>query len=122
MKRRQSGFTLLEMVAATALLAAGLGIVLSSMGQSMQSFARGEVKTRMGLLALSLIEERSVGPLPVGISHGRQDGIDWRLECTEQGAASMMRLLHLRLTLSHAGREETFTTLQLRSLDRGAQP
>lgn len=122
MRRAQRGFTLIEMVAATALLGVGLGIVLSSMGQSMQSFGRSELKTRMGLLALSLMDERSAGPLQVGISRGEQDGIDWRLECTEQGAASAVRLLHLRLTLSHAGREETFTTLQVRGLEQGQQP
>ena len=105
-----------------ALLGVGLGIVLSSMGQSMQLFGRSELKTRMGLLALSLMDERSAGPLQVGVSRGEQDGIDWRLECTEQGAASAVRLLHLRLTLSHAGREETFTTLQVRGLEPRLQP
>jgi general secretion pathway protein I len=119
--RSQAGFTLLEMLGATALLAIGLGILLSSMSQSMRSVAKDEVKTRMGLVARSLISETSTVPLQPGVTHGERDGIDWRLECSEQRVQAGIRLLHLRLVLRQASAEEVFSTMRIQRADHELQ-
>ncbi|WP_420231169.1 prepilin-type N-terminal cleavage/methylation domain-containing protein [Pseudomonas sp. ABY48] len=118
----QSGFTLIEMLAATALLAVALGIFMSSMGQSMQLYTKDELKTRMGLLARSLIVDRASGRLELGVTTGQQSGIDWRLECTEGEVLSGVQLFQLKLILRHADTIESFSTLRVQPLNQGRYP
>ncbi|MCV4286462.1 prepilin-type N-terminal cleavage/methylation domain-containing protein [Pseudomonas capsici] len=113
--RSQAGFTLLEMLGATALLAIALGILLTGMGQSMQMLAKDEVKNRMGLVARSLMAEVDNIALQPGFTQGQRDHIDWRLDCVERGSdAGGVQLMHLRLTLRQGSYEEVFNTLRVR--------
>jgi general secretion pathway protein I len=118
----QSGFTLIEILAATALLAVALGIFMSSMGQSMQLYTKDELKTRMGLLARSLIVDRASGRLEPGVTAGQQSGIDWRLECTKGEVQSGVQLFQLKLILRHADTIESFSTLRVQPLNQGRYP
>lgn len=119
---QQSGFTLIEILAATALLAVALGIFMSSMGQSMQLYTKDELKTRMGLLARSLIVDRASGRLEPGVTTGQQSGIDWRLECTEGEVQSGVQLFQLKLILRHSDTIESFSTLRVQPLNQGRYP
>ncbi|RMO98128.1 proteinral secretion pathway protein GspI [Pseudomonas syringae pv. philadelphi] len=117
----QSGFTLLEMLGATALLAVALGILLTSMSQSMQMLVKDDVKTRIGLVARSLIAEVDNTPLPLGLTEGEQDNFAWRLDCTEiyVNNEAGIRLLQLRLTLRQGSYQEAFSTLRAQSITPG---
>ncbi|NHN68212.1 MULTISPECIES: prepilin-type N-terminal cleavage/methylation domain-containing protein [Pseudomonas] len=115
----QSGFTLIEILAATALLAVALGIFMGSMGQSMQAYKKDELKTRMGLLARSLIVARTPGRLEPGVATGQQNGIDWRLECTVAEAQSDIQLFQLKLILRYSDVIENFSTLRVQSTNQG---
>ncbi|KAA2226162.1 type II secretion system protein [Pseudomonas brenneri] len=117
--RSQDGFTLIEMLAATTLLAVIFGIVMNSMGQAMQAYARDEVKTRMGLMARSLLVDVSSTSLVPGFTSGQESGIDWRLECIAMSEQSGIQLLHLKLTLRHASVVQNFSTLRVQQLKSG---
>jgi general secretion pathway protein I len=112
--RSQAGFTLLEMLGATVLLAVALGILLTGMGQAMQMLAKDEVKNRMGQVARSLIAETDNIPLQPGFTQGQRDSIDWRLDCTESevDVQAGVGVMHLRLTLRQGSYEEVFSTLR----------
>lgn len=117
--RSQAGFTLIEMLAATALLAVIFGIVMSSMGQAMQAYARDAVKTRMGLMARSLLVDVSSTALAPGLTNGQENGVDWRLECIAMSTHSGIQLFHLKLTLRHADVVQNFSTLRVQTLKLG---
>jgi general secretion pathway protein I len=117
--RSQDGFTLIEMLAATTLLAVIFGIVMNSMGQAMQAYARDEIKTRMSLMARSLLVDVRSTPLVPGFTSGQENGIDWRLECKAMSAQSGIQLLHLKLTLRHASVVQNFSTLRVQPLKSG---
>ncbi|MGY2413092.1 PulJ/GspJ family protein [Pseudomonas pergaminensis] len=117
--RSQGGFTLIEMLAATTLLAVIFGIVMNSMGQAMQMYARDELKTRMGLMARSLLVDVSSTALVPGLTSGQENGVNWRLECITTSTQSGIQLFHLKLTLRHAGVVQNFSTLRVQALNSG---
>lgn len=119
--RSQSGFTLLEMLGATALLGTALGILLTGMSQSLQMLAKDEVKTRMGLAARSLIAEADSKPLHAGVTQGERENLTWRLDLTESDLNDQagIRLFHLRLTLRQGTYQEVFSTVRAQSIPRG---
>lgn len=121
-KRRQGGFTLLEMLAAIALLALGLAVLMSALSDTARDQRRGEAKSVMAQAARSLMAERSLHVLQPGIQEGERDGIHWRFDCTLRDSLPGVGLFHLALTLRQGQREERFTTLHLQRMAQVAAP
>lgn len=76
------GFTLLEVLAAIALLALAFAIGLRAMSAALGNSARGEATTQAVLQAQSLLDMQGLEePLRAGVQQGRfRDGSQWRLQ------------------------------------------
>jgi general secretion pathway protein I len=79
--RSSRGFTLLEVLAAIALLAFAFAIGLRAMSGALGNSMRGEALTSATLEAQSLLDQQGlVLPLRDGVQHGRfADGARWQL-------------------------------------------
>lgn len=119
---RQAGFTLLELLAATALLAIGLVVLANGMGQTSRSHARDEARQRMAQVARSLLVETDLQALRPGSETGLRDGVAWHLRSRLQEQASDIARYQLQLTLRLGDREERFTTLRLRRVAQEGLP
>ncbi|WP_395606575.1 prepilin-type N-terminal cleavage/methylation domain-containing protein [Pseudomonas sp. B22129] len=108
--RRQAGFTLLEMLAALALMALGSTVLLVAFGQSARSLAQVAHSDRLTHAALSVLDQEASGPLTEGISQGELDGIHWQLTCTSEPP----RLFRLDLIVSEGPYQARFSTLKAR--------
>jgi general secretion pathway protein I len=116
--RRQSGFTLLEMLAALTVLALCFTVLLGAFGQSARALQQARHSDRLNLAARSLLEELGEGALQPGSTAGNWDGLPWTLEVQEQPVpAGAVRLLRLNLTVREGTRLARFSTL--RALGRG---
>jgi len=75
------GFTLLEVLAAIALLAFAFAIGLRAMSGALNNSVRGEALTTATLEAQSLLDQQGlVVPLSAGLQQGRfADGATWQL-------------------------------------------
>ena len=82
--RSQHGFTLLEVVAAFAVLALGLGLAMQGLSGSLQQSRQAAEHTRAALYAQSVLDTLGVGePLEEGAYEGEfEDGYAWRAEVT----------------------------------------
>lgn len=82
--RRQGGFTLLEVVAAFAILALGLGLAMQAASGAMQQSRQAAEHTRAALYAQSLLDTLGVGePLEEGEYQGEfEDGFRWQATVT----------------------------------------
>ncbi|MEO6968817.1 MAG: prepilin-type N-terminal cleavage/methylation domain-containing protein [Rhodanobacteraceae bacterium] len=81
MKTRASGFTLLEVLAAIALLAFAFAIGLRAMSGALGNAARGAALTTAALQAQSLLDAQGLtAPLRAGVQRGRfAGGATWQL-------------------------------------------
>lgn len=120
--RRQSGFTLLEMLAAMVLLALGLTVLMSALGDVARDQVQGEARSDMAQIARSLMAERSLQTLQPGTQEGERDGLHWRFECTLRDSLQGIDLYHLALTLRKGAREQRFTTLRLQRVAQENAP
>lgn len=79
--RCASGFTLLEVLAAIALLAFAFAIGLRAMSGALNNSVRGEALTTATLEAQSLLDQQGlVVPLRAGVQQGSfPDGASWQL-------------------------------------------
>jgi len=79
--RLSSGFTLLEVLAAIALLAFAFAIGLRAMSGALGNSAHGEAMTQAALEAQSLLDMQGLTtPLRTGVQQGRfDDGVSWQL-------------------------------------------
>ena len=127
---RQRGFTLLEIVAAFAILAIGLGMAMQAASGAMQQSRQSAEHTRAALHARSVMDTLGVGErLEPGQFDGEfDDGYRWRVEVTphELGAEELpvgfdpgfaaVSLLRVELVISwqRGGQEAEarFTTLR----------
>lgn len=119
---RQGGFSLIEMLAATVLLAIALAVLLPIFGQSMRVLGQDELHSRMANVARSLFDETMVQPLRSGITEGERDGLEWRLNCHEVQAESGVVLFELQLSLRSGPHEQQFKTARLQSAGLQALP
>jgi general secretion pathway protein I len=80
--RREAGFTLLEVVAAFAILAIGLGLAMQAATGAMQQSRQAAEHTRAALHARSVLDTLGVGePLEEGSYGGEfEDGYSWAAE------------------------------------------
>src|ERR1700710_2822847 len=78
---RQSGFTLIELVAAFVIFALGFGVLLQILSTCLHSTSQSADYTRAALWAQSLIDMQGVGEsMQEGSSSGRfDDRFTWRM-------------------------------------------
>jgi len=81
----QRGFTLLEVLAAIALLAFAFAIGLRAMSGALNNSVRGEALTTATLEAQSLLDQQGlVVPLRAGVQQGSfADGASWQLRTSK---------------------------------------
>ncbi|MCD5984142.1 MULTISPECIES: type II secretion system protein [Pseudomonas] len=121
MKVSQSGFTLLEMLAALTVMAVCSGVLLVAFGQSARSLQQVSHSDRLSHAARTVFDQESGGPLENGTRKGRVAGIDWSLEIRQvSGGNDQARLFRLDLTLLEHQRRVQFSTLRLRGAVTGA--
>lgn len=120
--RRQGGFTLLEMLAAMVLLALGLTVLLSALGDTSRDQVRAEARGGMAQVARSLMAELSLQTLQTGAQEGERDDVQWRFECTLRDSLPGTGLYHLALTLRQGQREVHFSTLRLQRFAQAEAP
>lgn len=115
--KRQSGFTLLEMLAALVLMAICSTVLLVAFGQSARSLAQVNHSDRLTHAALSVLDQEAAGPLASGVRRGSLAGIDWQLNIAQQPTRiGQPRLFRLDLTVSEGPHQAHFSTLKLRAV------
>jgi general secretion pathway protein I len=112
----QTGFTLLEMLAALTVMAVCSSVLLVAFGQSARSLQQVSRSDRLSQAARTVFDQEAGGPLQSGTRQGVLDGgIDWRLIIDQQPTkAGQARLFRLDLTLSEDRHQARFSTLKLR--------
>jgi general secretion pathway protein I len=113
----QSGFTLLEMLAALTVMAVCSGVLLVAFGQSARSLQQVSRSDRLSHAARTILDQEAAGPLQGGTQQGVLAGkINWQLNVQQQPTRlGQPRLYRLDLTVSEGQREAKFSTLRLRS-------
>lgn len=115
-RHRQSGFTLLEMLAALTLMAVCSTVLLVAFGQSARSLLHVNHSDRLTLAALSVMDQEAAGPLVSEIRQGELDGIHWQLSIAQQPTrVGQPRLFRLDLAVNEGVRQARFSTLKLRA-------
>jgi general secretion pathway protein I len=118
---RQSGFTLLEMLAALTVLALCVTVLLGAFGQSARALQQARHSDRLNLAARSLMEELGDGALQPGSTTGSWDGLPWTLDVQDQPVPpGAVRLVRLTLTVREGPRTVRLSTLRARG--RGVSP
>lgn len=121
MKAVQSGFTLLEMLAALAVMAVCSGVLLIAFAQGARSLQQVSRSDRLSHAARTVIEQESAGPLENGTRQGVLTGINWTLDIRQLPSRNgQPRLFRLDLQVKEHQREARFTTLKLRGAITGA--
>lgn len=133
--RRQHGYTLIEVLAAFALLAVSMTVLLAALSNSARQVQRADEAGRAALLARSILDEQTTAQaLSEGRSEGRSDDgrSHWQLEVSrwqdpdplmqQQRLADpgMPPILHLRLQLQWG--DDPRQRLQLESLRLAGAP
>lgn len=119
---RQQGFTLLEMLAALAVLAVTFLVVMGGIGQATHALFKDQRATRLALAAHTVLDASLDAPLQPGQQQGRlDDGVVWQLNVAQVGGHARARLFQLNLTLELGGHVERFSTLRVQGVKgRGA--
>jgi general secretion pathway protein I len=114
----QSGFTLLEMLAALTVMAVCSSVLLVAFGQSARSLQQVSRSDRLSHAARTIMDQEAAGPLQTGTRQGVLAGsIDWQLDVRQQATQlGQPRLFRLDLTVSEAKRKAHFSTLKLRGV------
>lgn len=116
MKSSQRGFTLLEMLAAVAVLALCATVLLSAFGQSALALQQSARSDRLNQTARSLMDELDSTPLETGRRQGHWDDVQWTAEVkAEPSVAGAAQLLRVDLLLRADGREVRFSTQRVQA-------
>jgi general secretion pathway protein I len=109
----QSGFTLLELLAALTLSVVGFTLVLNAMGQAVRHLAQDQHLTHMALTARTLFDERSRGPITPGLWQGMQDDVHWVLSSNLVSQGPSDQVFRLELVLDSRGQRQRFSSLRI---------
>ena len=116
MSPRQHGFTLLELLAALAVLAVCATVLLGAFGQSARALQQSARSDRLNQAARSLMDELDSATLAPGSRQGHWDKVQWTLNVVpEPSAAGAARLLRVDLLLTADGREARFSTQRVQA-------
>lgn len=116
----QSGFSLLELMVATAVLALALAMLYRVDAGAVRGVADYAQQQRAGVLARSILESRDVVPAEGWQETGQDAGFDWRISSAPQSLPSGLNvgatLLHeVLVTVQWPGRQGT-RSVELRTL------
>lgn len=111
----QSGFTLLEMLAALVVMALCSGVLLMGFGQSARSLQQVDRADRLSQAARSVLDDQAVGALQAGLSNGvMDDGIEWAMNVWALPTdAGQPRMLRVSVIVSEGRHQARFSTLRL---------
>lgn len=115
LRTRQTGFTLLEMLAALVIMALCSGVLLLAFGQSARALQQVDRADRLSQVARSVLDEQAVGVLQPGRSDGVVDGrIEWAMDVAPLAAApGQPQLLRIELAVREGPHQARFSTLRL---------
>lgn len=118
----QSGFTLLEMLAALTVMAVCSSVLLVAFGQSARSLQQVSHSDRLTHAARTIMDQEAAGPLESGSRQGVLAGdISWQLDIQQMpGRNGQARMFRLDLSVSEHQRRAQFSTLRLRGAVTGA--
>ena len=122
MSGNQSGFTLLEMLAALIVMAVCSSVLLVAFGQSARSLQQVSRSDRLTHAARTIMDQEAAGPLESGTRQGVLAGdISWQLDIQQMpGRNGQARMFRLDLNVSEHQRHARFSTLRLRGAVTGA--
>lgn len=116
MTPHQRGFTLLEMLAALAVLALCATVLLGAVSQSARALQQSARSDRLNQAARSLMDELDSAPLVPGRRQGHWDAVQWTLDVSiEPSVSGAAQLLQIDLLLSAEGREAHFSTQRVQA-------
>ncbi|MBF7143817.1 prepilin-type N-terminal cleavage/methylation domain-containing protein [Pseudomonas sp. LY10J] len=119
----QRGFTLLEMLAALAVLALCASVLVTAFGQGARALQQAQRSDRLSLAARSLLDEARNSHLAPGRTTGRWSGVDWTLTVTQLPDAAGPAIGYgLVLTVTDGVRQGRYSTLQVRRRPTAALP
>lgn len=120
-KRREEGFTLLEVLVALAILGASVATIFPLVSNNRASQIEADMRWRMAFLADALVQ--SVGleaPLAPGRWEGSREGFSWSLDVTPyvagHGKGRSTQLYEIKVKVSsqaYVSESVTFATLRL---------
>jgi general secretion pathway protein I len=112
----QRGFTLLEMIAAIALLAIASTVLLGGFGQSARSLRQAEQSDRLDTAARSIMDSLDTGALATGSTKGTWDALTWALDVgIAQSEPGRYQVFQLDLTVADGSRQARYSTLRTRA-------
>jgi general secretion pathway protein I len=115
-RRTQTGFTLLEMLAALTVMAVCSSVLLLAFGQSARSLQQVSRSDRLTQAARTVLDQEGAGALESGTRQGVLDGgVAWLLSIHQQPTRlGQPRVFRLDLNVSEGSRQAHFSTLKLR--------
>ena len=118
----QTGFTLLEMLAALTVMAVCSSVLLVAFGQSARSLQQVSGSDRLTHAARTILDQEAAGPLESGTRQGVLAGdISWELAIQQlAGRNGQARMFRLDLSVTEHQRKAQFSTLRLRGAVTGA--
>lgn len=121
MSSSQSGFTLLEMLAALTVMAVCSSVLLVAFGQSARSLQQVSRSDRLTHAARTVMDQEAAGPLESGTRQGTLSGVEWQLDIQQlPGNNGKARMFRLDLSVHEQQRRAQFSTLRLRGAVSGA--
>lgn len=117
----ERGFTLLEMLAALAVMALCSTVLVVAFGQSARALQQAQRSDALSLAARSLMDEACARRLQAGVSEGHWAAVNWRLSVNALPSGNAaLATWRLDLEVTDGTRHAHYSTLQVRSAGSGA--